>query len=171
MNNHSDGASSLRGAVCGWLEAEGWVMRVGENGAMNGLRGQFSWLAVACQEGSHVVLAAPAACPDALVLSHFFTLDAADRARVDQLPAAVQSQLAWDLLSTLHDLQVDYIIDRPVPHEVLLMLRLAPENVTRDVVLHRMLLLSTGFHMVLLSYAKALGAAVPEAEPAAAAVH
>ncbi len=154
--------SGFRAAVCAWLEADGWVVRVEESP-------QFPWLAIACQEESHLVVAAPAAAPDALVLSHFFTLEPADRWRIDRLPAPEQAQLASDLLSHLNLLRLDYVLDRAVPHEILLLLKIAPDGLTRHALRHCVLRLGVGLRMVLLSYAQALAARC--FEPAEAMVH
>jgi hypothetical protein len=167
---HRGDTNGFRSAVCAWLEADGWVVRIEECGAgTSGPESHFPWLAIAYQEDCHLVVAAPASAPDALVISHFFTLEAADRSRIDRLPAEEQAELVWDLLSHLNLLQIDYVIDRPVPHEVLLMLKVVQDGMTRDLLLHRVLRLSAGLRMVLLAYGKALGTLV--SEPAEAIVH
>ncbi|HEX5760728.1 MAG TPA: hypothetical protein VF121_16185 [Thermoanaerobaculia bacterium] len=151
--------SPLHATVCAWLEAAGWSFARGERAlaARELGGGELVWVAVAQRESSPLILTEPAAGPQRLVLSHYFRLEPAERERRDRLGVAERTQLAWDLLTHLNLLQVEYLLDGPVPDEVMLSLSVPSDGLTRTLFLDRVDRLAAALRLVSLAYAKALG--------------
>jgi hypothetical protein len=164
-------AESLRAAVCGWLEADGWSVSIHRGGRRDEAAESrhFCWLALAYKDSSPLVIAEPAAGRERLILSRHFTLGPAEVALLEALPDDEQSDLAWELLRDLNLLLVDYEVDRPVPREVLLTVTIVRDGLDRDRLQRDVLRLTAAFRLVCLTFERALGSLLEE--PAEPVVH
>ena len=161
MRDHLDPSSPqpaepLRATVCAWLEADGWSVSPHFGGPVRGEE-EFRWVAVAERDDAPLVVAEPAAGSRRLVLSHHFTLQPAERERLEALTAEERGELVWELFRHLNLLLVDYQADRTVPREVLLTLTLPADGLTRESFLRRLLRLAAALRLVSLIFHRALG--------------
>ena len=164
-------STSLRDTVRGWLEAAGWTFEEQEHLALSigPADGEFRWVEAVVRDNISLLVAEPVDGPARLLLCHHFTLDLAERDRLDRLGRAERTQLAWDLLSHLNLLQVEYLIDATVPNDVMLYVTAPRPGLTRDVLLGHTQRLAAALRLVSVAYAKALGAL--DDPPAAPSVH
>jgi len=164
-------SSSLRDTVRGWLEPAGWTFEEQEHPALGvGLGdGEFRWVDAVVRENVAVLIAEPAAGPARLVLCYHFSLDLAERDRLERLGRAERAQLAWDVLSHLNLLQVEYLIDATVPNDLLLFINAPCPGLACNALLDHLQRLGAAMRLVSLAYAKALGTL--DDQPAAPSVH
>jgi hypothetical protein len=114
-------------------------------------------MATISREPFSMLVAEPVAAPERLFVCQDFALDLADRDRIDALDRKARIELGWDLLSHLNLLEIEYLIDAPVPHVVLLFVCTTREGLTRSLLLGYLRRLSAALRLVALAYAKALG--------------
>jgi hypothetical protein len=163
--------TSLRDTVRGWLEPAGWTFEEQEHPAVGiGLAdGEFRWVDAVVREKVTLLLAEPTTGPERLLVCNHFSLDLAERDRLDRLGRAERAQLAWDVLSHLNLLQVEYLIDATVPNDLLLYVDAPRPCLTRDALLGHLQRLAAALRLVSLAYARALGTL--DDQPAAPSVH
>ena len=149
---------TLRETVRGWVEAAGW--KFAEQGHCELVaaltEGEFRWIARVTREVS-ILVAEPVAAPERLFVYRTFWLEPPECERIDALDRGARAQLVWDLLSGLNLLEVDYMMDTPVPHELMLFVCTPREGLTRDVLLRHLRRLSAALRLTSLAYSKALG--------------
>ena len=163
--------TSLRDTVRGWLEPAGWTFEEQEHPAVGvGLAdSEFLWVDAVARENVTLLVAEPATGPERLFVCYHFSLDLAERDRLDRLGRAERTQLAWDVRSHLHLLQVEYLIDAAVPNNLLLYVDVPRPCLTRDTLLGHLQRLAAALRLVSLAYAKAFGTL--DEQPAAPSVH
>ncbi len=163
--------TSLRDTVRGWLEPAGWTFEEQEHPAVGvGLAdGEFLWVDAAVRDNVAVLVAEPATGPERLFVCYHFSLDLAERDRLERLGRAERVQLAWDVLSHLNLLQVEYVIDATVPNDLLLYIEVPRPSLACDALLGHLQRLGAAMRLVSVAYTKALGTL--DDQPAAPSVH
>jgi hypothetical protein len=162
---------SLRDTVRGWLEAAGWTFEEVDRWALGAslAEGELRWIATVAREPFSMLAAEPVAAPERLIVCRSFSLEPLERNQIDALDRGARTQLVWDLLSGLNLLEVEYLIDAPVPHAVMLFVCTPREGLTRALLLRHLQRLSAALRLASLAYAKALGTLTEE--PAVPSVH
>jgi len=158
-NNGREPTLTLRETIRRWLESAGWTFAEQEHCSLGDAlaQGEFRWIATATREPFSMLVAEPVAAPERLFVCQSFSLELLERDQIDALDRGARTQLAWDLLSSLNLLEVEYLIDTPVPHVVLLFVCTPREGLTRGLLLQHLQRLSAALRLASLAYAKALG--------------
>lgn len=158
-NNGREPMLTWRETVRRWLESAGWTFEQQEHCALGAVlaESEFRWIARVTREPFSMLVAEPVTAPERLFVCQSFSLELPERDQVDALDHGARTQLAWDLLSSLNLLEVEYLIDTPVPHDLMLFVCTPREGLTRGLLLRHLQRLSAALRLASLAYAKALG--------------
>lgn len=170
-NNGRKLTLTLRETVRRWLEPGGWTFEEQEHCTLGAVltESEFRWIARVTREPFSMLVAEPVAAPERLFVCQSFSLELPERDQIDALDRGARTQLAWDLLSSLNLLEVEYLIDTPVPRDVMLFVCTPREGLTRGLLLRHLQRLSAALRLASLAYAKALGTL--DDPPAVPSVH